>query len=169
MDERTTALDADPQGRDGAGSERFSRTSGSEMERLRDSFQGKKWTASLAVAQGIERFAAKLEEADAARDERVRRAARRPGAAPGDGVLRHPPAAPDAERGGLEESWRDLRMSVVRLKTATSRMRYSAEALADTLQQGPRGGLPPPQGQDLFPAGKDRRASTTPLLVDRKL
>jgi hypothetical protein len=43
------------------------------------------------------------------------------------------PVLPDLLRSQMEESWRSLRMAVVRLKTATGRMRYSAETLASTL------------------------------------
>ena len=139
-----------------------------EMDRLKEVFQGKKWTASLTVAQGIERFAEKLEEADIERDSafvELRDALGLPREMTFSAIL---PRLPDVERRGLEAGWRDLRMSVVRLKTATSRMRYSAEALADTFNKAL---------EEIFPHRKgkiySRRGKTTSVndavLVDRKL
>ena len=67
MDEHTTALARRLQDRMEREAELFARL-GLEVERLRESFQGKKWTAGLTIAQGIEQYAAKVEEADTARD-----------------------------------------------------------------------------------------------------
>ncbi|HEY9595982.1 MAG TPA: hypothetical protein VHE79_15990, partial [Spirochaetia bacterium] len=76
-----------------------------------------------------------IEEADEARDEafaRLRVALDLPAATAFSAVL---PALPEAGRVALEDSWRALRVSVVRLKTATGTLRYSAETMSDTLNR----------------------------------
>jgi len=106
---------------------------GQDVQRLRDGFQQKSWGPSLAIAEGIERSSRAVEEADAARDEafaRARDALGLPGESTLSAVLPH---LPYLLRSEMEQSWRGLRMAVVRLKTATGRMRYSAETLASTL------------------------------------
>jgi hypothetical protein len=167
MDERTTVLTRALKGSMERETELFTELR-NEIDRLRDVFQGKKWTASLTVAQGIERFAEKLDEADLARDSafvELRDGLGLPRETTFSAIL---PRLPENERSGLEASWRDLRMSLVRLKTATSRMRYSAEALADTFNKAL---------EEIFPHRKgkiySRRGKTTTVndavLVDRKL
>ena len=141
---------------------------GAEVDRLRDCYQAKDWGHGLVIAEGIQRAAADVGKADTARDDafvRLRHALGLPEESTFSALL---PALPDAERATLEESWRRLRMSVVRLKTSTGRMRYAAEALAEVLNRMVEG---------IFPALKgriySRRGRTTPvtgaLLVDRKL
>jgi hypothetical protein len=106
-----------------------------DVERLRVSLQNKDWSTSLAIVQGMERSAQAIETADGARDQDfmlLRNALALPRETAFSGLL---PALPDIQREALEESWRRLRMSVIRLKTATGRMRHSAEALADTLNR----------------------------------
>jgi hypothetical protein len=74
-------------------------------------------------------------EADSARDEAfvlLRAAMNLPRETTFSALM---PALPEEARGELEDGWRRLRVSVVRLKTATGRMRYSAEALADALNR----------------------------------
>ena len=108
---------------------------GREVERLRDSFQQKSWGPSLCLAESIERSSRAIAEADTARDDAfaaVRDAMDAPLETTMSAIL---PALPDLLRSEMEESWRGLRMAVVRLKTATGRMRYSAEALAFTLNR----------------------------------
>jgi hypothetical protein len=106
-----------------------------DVELLRVSFQEKDWNAGLAIAQGMERSAQAIEAVDAARDRSfalLRGAMKLPRETAFSAML---PALPDGQREALEESWRFLRMSVVRLKSATGRMRHSAEALAETLNR----------------------------------
>ena len=108
---------------------------GRRVERLRDSFQQKSWGPSLSLSQGIESSSRAIEEADLARDEAfasVREAMHLPKETTMSAVM---PRLPDELRSGMEESWRGLRMAVVRLKTNTGRMRYSAEAMASTLNR----------------------------------
>jgi uncharacterized protein (DUF2267 family) len=132
MDERTCALLRTLKDRIDRESELFAAL-GQDVQRLRDGFHEKSWGPSLAIADGIQRSSRAVEEADAARDEafaRVREALGLPEETTLSAVL---PAVPDLLRSQMEESWRTLRMAVVRLKTATGRMRYSAETLASTL------------------------------------
>ena len=139
-----------------------------QMDHLRDSLQDKKWTAGLGLTQGIERFSRRIEEADAARDTafiQLREALGLPRETAFSAVLT---SVPDADRAGLEESWRNLRMSVVKLKTATSRMRYSAEALADTFNRALEEIFPYRKGRLYSRRGKTTSVSDS-LLVDRKL
>jgi hypothetical protein len=141
---------------------------GREVERLRDTFQQKSWGPSLSLSEGIERSARSIEEADVARDEaftRVREALDLPRETTMSAVL---PGLPDLLRSEMEESWRGLRMAVVRLKTNTGRMRYSAEAMASTLNR---------ILDEVFPYRKgkiySRRGTPTDVsgavLVDRRL
>jgi hypothetical protein len=108
---------------------------GREMERLRDSFHGREWDASLEIAGGLDRSARRIEAADADRDEAfasLKSALDMPEESTLSALL---PELPDAERLALETSWRGMRMSVARLKTATGRMRYAAEAMTDTFNR----------------------------------
>jgi hypothetical protein len=104
-----------------------------EVERLRDALQEKHWSAGLALAQGIERSAEKIGMADASRDKAfmlLRDAMDLPRETAFSALL---PRLPEALRGEVEESWRRLRVTVMRLKTATGRIRYAAGVLSDTL------------------------------------
>jgi hypothetical protein len=132
MDERTHALVRELKDRIDREAELFSEL-GQDVQRLRDSFQQKSWGPSLTVAESIERSSHAVEGADAARDDAfalVVEALDLPRETSMSAVL---PVLPDLLRSEMEESWRSLRMAVVRLKTATGRMRYSAETLASTL------------------------------------
>jgi hypothetical protein len=108
---------------------------GCDMGRLQESFREKEWDASLEIGGGLERSARRIEAADADRDEAfalLRRALDMPEEATLSALL---PELPDAERQALETSWRGMRMSVARLKTATGRVRYAAEAMTDTFNR----------------------------------
>ncbi|MGA2974783.1 MAG: hypothetical protein ABSF77_05680 [Spirochaetia bacterium] len=134
MDERTNVLVRTLKDRMDREAELFI-SLGQEVERLRDSFHKKIWGPSLAIAQGIEHSAIGIEDVDAARDDAfalLRDALDLPQETALSAVL---PALSPEQRQELETSWRCLRMSIVRLKTATGRMRYSAEAMADTLNR----------------------------------
>lgn len=141
---------------------------GQEVERLRDSFQQKSWGPSLSLAEGIERSSQAVVEADAARDEAfaaVRESMDLPLETTMSAIL---PALPDLLRSEMEESWRALRMSVVRLKTSTGRMRYSAEALAFTLNRILEQVFPYRKGKIYTRRGTPSSVSGA-VLVDRKL
>ncbi len=106
-----------------------------EVERLKDSFQQKNWGESITIAEGIEKVALNIEEVDGARDAAfalLRDSLGLPRETAFSALL---PSLPDGERQRIEDAWRGLRMTVIRLKTATGRMRYSAEALSDTLNR----------------------------------
>jgi hypothetical protein len=167
MDEHVNVLAAELRERMDRETELFTRLC-QEVERLRDCFEQKDWNAGLAIAQGIEFAARMTEEADTARDESfavVRDALGLPREIAFSALL---PALPDETRPSLEEGWRRLRVSVVRLKTTTGRMRYCAEAMGDTLNR---------ILEQLFPYRKgkiySRRGTATSMsgamLVDHKL
>jgi len=141
---------------------------GLEVERLRDTFQQKSWGPSLSLSEGIERSARSIEEADVARDEaftRVREALDLPRETTMSAVL---PGLPDLLRSEMEESWRGLRMAVVRLKTNTGRMRYSAEAMASTLNRILDEVFPYRKGKIYSRRGTPTGVSGA-VLVDRRL
>jgi hypothetical protein len=167
MNERIRALAQTMKARLDQEADLFDRL-GADVDRLRESYQAKDWGAGLLIAEAIERSSAGVGAADAARDDAfvlLRQALELPEESAFSALL---PALPDGERAALEESWRRLRMSVVRLKTASGRMRYAAEALAEVLTRMVEG---------LFPAIKGRmysrrgRPTAVPgaFLVDRKL
>jgi hypothetical protein len=134
MNEHANVLAAELRERMDRETELFTRLC-QEVERLRDCFQQKEWNAGLAIAQGIEFAARMIEEADTARDDAfalLRDALELPREIAFSALL---PALPDETRPSLEEGWRRLRVSVVRLKTVTGTMRYCAEALGDTLNR----------------------------------
>ena len=137
-----------------------------EVDLLREAFQAKDWSAGLAIAQGMEVAARTIEEADTARDKAfglLRSAMDLPRETAFSGLL---PSLPDGQREALEESWRALRMSVIRLKTSTSRMRYSAEALAESLNRILEKIFPYRKGKIYSRRGKPTGVSGA-LLVDR--
>jgi len=139
-----------------------------DVERLQVSFQEKDWNAGLTIAQGMERSAQAIEEADGARDRSfalLRGAMDLPRETAFSAML---PSLPEGQREALEESWRHLRMSVVRLKTATGRMRHSAEALADTLNRILERIFPYRKGKIYTRTGAPTRVSGAHM-VDRKL
>jgi hypothetical protein len=167
MDERKNALVRTLKDRIDREAELFADL-GREVERMRASFEQKSWGPSLSRAEGIERSSQAIVEVDQARDEAftaVSEALDLPLETTMSGIM---PALPDLLRSEMEESWRGLRMAIVRLKTATGRMRYSAEALALTLNK---------ILEQVFPYRKgkiyDRRGTPSgvsgAVLVDRRL
>ena len=167
MDERTNALVRTLKDRMDREAELFAELS-REVEHLRESFHRKDWGPSLAITESIGHSARAIEDADAARDEQfgsLRDSLDLPRETTMSGIL---PRLPDKARAELEESWRALRMSVLRLKTATGRLRYSAETLADALTK---------ILEEVFPYRKgkiySRRGMPTSVggavLIDRKL
>jgi hypothetical protein len=141
---------------------------GREVDTLREAVQARTWGAGLAIAQAIEHSAASIEEADARRDAAfvvLREHLDMPRETAFSGVL---PGLPDGTREELEESWRGLRASLVRLKTGTSRMRYSAEALAGVLNRVLEQILPYRKGKIYSRRGTPTSVSGA-LIVDRKL
>ena len=167
MDEQTNLLVRTLKVRMDAEAELFNRL-GAEVERLRDSFQEKSWNSGLAIAHDIECSTGAIEEADCARDEAftlLRDAMDLPREIAFQALL---PGLPDQQRGKLDESWRNLRMSVVRLKTTTGRMRYAAEALAEALNRILEGIFPSLKGK-IYSRRGTPTGVTGALLVDRKL
>ena len=141
---------------------------GCEVERLKDSFQAREWTAGLAVAERMQDFSGRIEEAEAGREAAfrlLRENLGRPGEAAFSAVL---PRLPDDCRAELEESWRGLRTAVVRLKTASGRLRYSAETLAGLLTRMLEAVFPQRKGK-IYSRRGTATAPTGSLLVDRKL
>jgi hypothetical protein len=167
MDEQTNALSRDLKDRMDREAELFCGLQ-RDVERLRVSIQEKDWNASLTIAQGMERSAQAIEEVDAARDRSfvlLRGALNLPRETAFSAML---PALPDGQREALEESWRFLRMSVIRLKTATGRMRHSAEALAETLNRILERIFPYRKGKIYTRKGTPTRVSGAHMF-DRKL
>jgi len=106
---------------------------GEEVQKLRDTFQQKNWGPSLALAENIERSARAVEEADTARDGAFSSVLDAFDLPPETTLSALLPNLPEPLRSGMDESWRGLRMAVVRVKTSTGRVRYSAETLASAL------------------------------------
>ena len=141
---------------------------GQAVERLRVSFQQKEWTSGLVIAQGMERFAPLIERADEARDAAYVTLCGAMGVVPETAFSSVLSRLSAEHRGMLEQGWRNLRMSVARLSTATSRMRYSAEALAGTLSRILEEIFPHRRGRIYSRRGKATSVNDS-LLVDRRL
>ena len=141
---------------------------GREVDTLREAVQARSWGAGLAIAQAIEHSAAAIEEADGRRDAafvELREHLDMPRETTFSAVL---PGLPDGTREELEESWRRLRASLVRLKTGTSRMKYSAEALSETLNRILEQILPYRKGKIYSRRGTPTSVSGA-LIVDREM
>ncbi len=167
MDEPTNALVRTLKDRMDREAELFAELS-REVEHLRESFHKKDWGPSLAITESIGRFARTIEDADAARDsqfESLRDSLDLPRETTMSGILPH---LGDEPRAGLEDSWRALRMSVLRLKTATGRLRYSAETLADALNKILEEVFPYRKGKIYSRKGRPTSVGGA-VLVDRKL
>ncbi|OHD74648.1 MAG: hypothetical protein A2177_03085 [Spirochaetes bacterium RBG_13_68_11] len=131
-----------------------------ELDRLGASFKAKNWTASLIVAQGLDGMARRIERAEAERAAVVADLAAALGVAPGTPLSALVGRISPSVRQPLEESGRRLRTAVFRLKTATGRLRYSAETLSGTLGRvlegifpGRRGRMYGPEGRPAMPSG----------------
>ncbi len=167
MDEQTTALAEALAACMERESELFL-VMGREVDRLRDSVQEKKWAPGLAIAQGLERFAVKVEEADTARDGAYEALCADLGI-PSDSVFSALLSRVDAEqRSLLENRWRNLRTSVIHLGTASNRLRYYAEALGGTLGRVLEEVFPHRRGRIYSRRGTATSVNDS-LLVDRKL
>ncbi len=141
---------------------------GLDIDRLRDSFHAKQWTDSLRLAQGFDAAARELEAVDKARDNAFVSLKERmgfPTQEPFSAVLSRMPAD---ERSGLEGSWRKLRTAILRLKTATGRLRYSAETMGDTLSRFIEGLFPHRRGKIYTRHGTPEPA-TGALIIDKEL
>lgn len=131
-----------------------------DLDRLGASFKAKDWTGSLVVAQGLDGMARRIERAEEERAAVVADLAAALGAAAGTPLSTLVGRLDPGERQPLEESGRRLRTQVYRLKTATGRLRYSAEALSGTLGRvlegifpGRRGRIYGPEGRPALPTG----------------
>jgi hypothetical protein len=141
---------------------------GCEVEKLKDSFHAKEWNPGLVIAQRIEGCSGRIEQAEADREAAFGALREELGHCSETAFSAVLPRLPEECRGELEESWRGLRTSVVRLKTASGRLRYSAETLADTLNRMLEGIFPHRKGKIYSRKGKATAPSGS-LLVDRKL
>lgn len=139
-----------------------------EVDRLEAAYRARDWTASLTVAQGLDGHARRIEAAEAERGRHVAALAATLNLAadtPLSGILWR---LPEAERTSLEEGGRRLRAAVFRLKSATVRLRYSAETLAGTLERVLAGVFPHRRGRIYGRHGTTRQASDS-LLIDQSL
>ena len=131
-----------------------------DLDRLGASFKAKDWTGSLVVAQGLDGMARRIERAEAERAAVVADLAAALGVAAGTPLSTLVGRLDPSERQPLEDSGRRLRTAVFRLKTASGRLRYSAETLSGTLGRvlegifpGRRGRMYGPQGRPALPTG----------------
>jgi hypothetical protein len=139
-----------------------------QMDRLGESFQAKKWTESLTIAQGFESSAREIEAADHVRDAAfasLKSAIGAPSEEPFAAVLSRIGAE---ERSALDESWRGLRSSIFRLRSATGRLRYSTQIMGDTLNRVLEGIFPHRRGKIYTRHGTPTQAVGS-LLIDREL
>jgi hypothetical protein len=141
---------------------------GTDVDRLRDSFQAKAWTESLTIAQGFEQAAREIEAAEEAREAAFRSLAEGLGASVESGFHDVLLRVPVGERTSLYESYRDLRVSVFRLKSASGRLRYSTETMADILNRILESVLPHRRGKIYGRQGKPTAVPGS-LLIDREL
>ena len=167
MDQQTTALIKALKARMERETDLFV-VMGQEVDRLRDSVQQKQWAVGLRIAQDLEHAAMKIEEADTERDQAYQALCDNLGI-PGSSVFSLLLSHVSAElRQPLEQTWRDLRTSVVRLGTASNRLRYFAESLGGTLGRVLEEVFPHRRGRIYSRHGTATRVNDS-LLVDRKL
>jgi hypothetical protein len=139
-----------------------------ELDRLGASFTAKDWTGSLIVAQGLDGMARRIEAAEAERARVVADLAAALGVSPATPLSALVGRIGPSERQPLEESGRRLRTEVFRLKTATGRLRYSAETLSGTLGRVLEGIFPGRRGRMYGPEGRPA-VPTGAALVDHSL
>ena len=139
-----------------------------ELDRLGASFKAKDWTGSLIVAQGLDGMARRIEAAEAERAALVADLAAALGVSPDTPLSALVGRISPSVRQPLEESGRHLRTAVFRLKTATGRLRYSAETLSGTLGRVLEGIFPGRRGRMYGPEGRPA-VPTGAALVDHSL
>jgi hypothetical protein len=139
-----------------------------ELDRLGASFKAKDWTGSLIVAQGLDGMARRIEAAEAGRAAVVADLAAALGVSPDTPLSALIGRLEPSVRQPLEESGRRLRSAVFRLKTATGRLRYSAETLSGTLGRVLEGIFPDRRGRMYGPEGRPAMP-TGAALVDHSL
>jgi hypothetical protein len=132
---------------------------GMEMDRLRDSYLARRWTESLTIAQDFEKAARDLAFAT------LRSALGAPSDEPFSAVMTR--VGPE-DRSALEESWRRLKGSVYRLKSASGRLRYCTETMADTLNRFLEGIFPHRRGKIYTRHGTPTQVVGS-LLIDKEL
>ncbi len=138
------------------------------MDSLRDAYLSKRWADSMTIAQGFEGAAREVEGADRDRDiafASLKSALGAPADEPFAAVLTRMDA-PD--RRTLEESFRRLKSAVFRLKSASGRLTYCAETMADTLNRFLEGLYPHRRGKIYTRHGKPTQAVGA-LLIDKEL
>jgi hypothetical protein len=141
---------------------------GEEVEKLKGSFQDHQWIPGLEVAERIQGYAGMIEQVEADREAAFRSLRDELGQDVATGFSVILPRLPEECRGELEESWRGLRTAVVRLKTASGRLRYAAEALGGTLTRMLEALFPQRRGR-IYSRRGTATAPGGSLLVDRKL
>ena len=138
-----------------------------DLDRLGASFKARDWTVSLVVAQGLDGMARRIERAESERSAVVADLAAALGVAAGTPLSTLVARLDPTERQPLEESGRRLRTEVFRLKTATGRLRYSAETLSGTLGRVLEGVFPERRGRIYGPKEQavrtDGRRARRPL------
>jgi hypothetical protein len=139
-----------------------------DLDRLGASFKARDWTVSLVVAQGLDGMARRIERAESERSAVVADLAAALGVAAGTPLSTLVARLDPTERQPLEESGRRLRTEVFRLKTATGRLRYSAETLSGTLGRVLEGVFPERRGRIYGPEGRPS-VPTGAALVDHSL
>jgi hypothetical protein len=120
------------------------------------------------VAQGLDEAARRIEAAEAERAAMVADLAAVLGMAAGTSLALIVGRLEPSERQALEECGRRLRTAVFRLKTATGRLRYAAEALSGTLGRVLEGIFPDRRGRIYGPQGRPALPSGA-ALVDHSL
>jgi hypothetical protein len=141
---------------------------GAEVEKLRDSFQAKQWIPGLAVAERIQGYAGRIEQAESDRETAFRSLREHLGEDRQKALSTILPLLPEDCRCELEQSWRGMRASVVRLKTASGRLRYAADALGGTLTRMLEAVFPQRRGR-IYSRRGTATAPSGSLLVDQKL
>jgi hypothetical protein len=139
-----------------------------EVDRLRDAFQGKQWTDSITVAQGLEGHARRIEAAERDREADVAALAAALGLPDGSPLSVLVARLDPDLRSSLDGSGRRLRTAVFRLKTATGRLRYCAETLSGTLERVLAGVFPHRRGRIYSRQGRTSEVGGS-LLVDHSL
>jgi hypothetical protein len=141
---------------------------GVDMDRLRDSYLSKRWTDSMTIAQGFESAAREIEEVDKDRDRSfstLKNSLGAPADEPFTAVLMRMEAR---DRVALEESFRRLKSSVFRMKSASGRLTYCAETMADTLNRFLEGLFPHRRGKIYTRHGTPSQVVGA-LLIDKEL
>ncbi len=139
-----------------------------EVEALEQAYHARDWTSSITVAQGLDGHARRIEAAESDRQLQVARLAAELGLPAGSALSAIVVRLGADDRTDLEEGGRRLRTAVFRLKTATVRLRWSAETLSGTLERVLAGVFPHRRGRIYGRHGTPRQVGES-VLVDHSL